>query len=81
MTWAAPRPASEWKRRDLQAGCVAYVVVNAFLVGVWAMTGRGHFWPAWIMAAWGMGMLLRFWDYKRGPVTEADIDNELRRMR
>ena len=69
------------KRRGLTGGMVASVVINAFLVGVWALSGRGYFWPAWIMAAWGVGMLLGIWDYLRGPVTEADIDRELSRLR
>ena len=69
------------KRRNLQGGMVAYVVINAFLVAVWALTGRGYFWPAWVIAGWGVGMLLGLWDYLRGPVTDADIDDELRRMR
>ena len=67
------------KRRGLQGAMVAYVVINAFLVGVWALTGGGYFWPAWILAGWGVGMVLGFWDYWRGPVTEADVDEELRR--
>jgi hypothetical protein len=69
------------KRRNLQGGLVAYVVVNAFLVGVWAVTGAGYFWPGWVLAGWGVGMLLGVWDYLRGPVTEADVDEELRRRR
>lgn len=69
------------KRRGLQGGFVAYVVVNAFLIGVWAMTGGGYFWPAWIIGGWGVGMLLGLWDYFRGPVTEHKIDEELDRMR
>jgi 2TM domain len=69
------------KRRNLQGGLVAYVVVNGFLVAIWAMTGGGYFWPAWVIAGWGVGMLLGLWDYLRGPVTEADVDDELRRMR
>lgn len=68
------------KRRGLQGGMVAYVVVNAFLVVVWALTGAGYFWPAWIMAGWGVGMLLGLWDYLRGPVSESDVDAELHRM-
>jgi hypothetical protein len=67
------------KRRNLQGGFVAYVVINAFLVGVWFLTGGGYFWPAWVMAAWGVGMLFGLWDYYRGPITEADIDHELGR--
>lgn len=54
--------------------------VNAFLIGTWALTGMGYFWPAWILAGWGVGMLLGLRDYWRGPVTEADVDEELRRM-
>jgi len=69
------------KRRGLQGGLVAYVVVNAFLVGVWAVTGAGYFWPGWVLAGWGVGLVLGLWDYVRGPVTEADVDQELRRMR
>jgi len=77
---AAARKRVE-KRRGLQGGMVAYVVINAFLVAAWALTGAGYFWPAWIMAGWGVGMLLGLWDYLRGPVTDADVDTELRRMR
>jgi hypothetical protein len=68
------------KKRGWQAGMVAYVIVNAFLVGVWAMTGRGYFWPAWPLGGWGLGMALSFWDlYVRRPITEEDIQAELRR--
>lgn len=69
------------KRRNLQGTFVAYVIINAFLVGVWAMTGQGYFWPAWMIAGWGVAMLLGLWDYLRGPVTEADVDRELDHLR
>ena len=68
------------KRRGLQGGFVAYIVVNAFFVMVWALTGAGYFWPAWVIGGWGIGMLLGLWDYWRGPITERDVDEELRRM-
>ena len=67
-------------RRDLGAHAVVYIVVNAFLVLVWALTGQGYFWPAWVMGAWGIGLVLNVWEvYFRRPVTEADVENELRR--
>jgi hypothetical protein len=69
------------KRRNLQGGVVAYIVGNAFLVGVWAVTGRGYFWPGWVLGGWGVAMTLGVWDYHRGPITEADVDEELRRGR
>ena len=34
----------------------AYVVINAFLIGVWAVTGAGYFWPGWVLAGWGVGL-------------------------
>jgi hypothetical protein len=68
------------KRRGLQGTLVAYIVVNAFFIAVWALTGGGYFWPAWILGAWGMGLVLGFWDYRRGPVTDRDVDEEIRRM-
>lgn len=69
------------KRRNLVNGLVAYAVFNAFFVGVWAMTGQGYFWPGWILGGWGAGMVLAVWDYFRRPITEADVDRELRRQR
>lgn len=69
-------------KRDLVSHAVAYVVVNSFLVFVWAVTGQGYFWPGWVLAGWGIGLVLNVWEvYGRKPVTEADIDKELRRSR
>lgn len=67
-------------RRDFWTHVVAYLVVNLFLIAIWAMTGAGYFWPAWVLAGWGIGLVLHAYDvfFKR-PVTEADIDAELRR--
>jgi fatty acid desaturase len=77
----------EWARRRVEkrfkfrADLVAYVVVNAFLIGVWAFTGTGYFWPGWVLAGWGALLLLDAWNvYGRRPLTEADIDRELHRL-
>ena len=69
-------------RRDFVSHFVAYVVVNGFLVAIWAFTGGGYFWPVWVICGWGIGLVLHAWDtFFRRPVTEADIDAELRRRR
>lgn len=69
-------------RRGFMSDAVAYVVINAFLIAIWAFTGAGYFWPAWVLAAWGAGLVLHAWDvFMRQPITEADIDDELRRGR
>ena len=68
------------KKREFRGNLAAYVVVNAFLVAIWALTGYGYFWPAWVMAGWGVGLILAGWDlYYRPPVTSADIEKEMRR--
>lgn len=70
------------KRRDFGAHVVAYVVINAALVVIWAMTGAGYFWPGWVMLGWGVGLVLHAWDvFWRKPVTEADVDREIERGR
>jgi hypothetical protein len=70
------------KRRDFSAHVVAYVVVNAMLIGIWAVTGAGYFWPAWVLFGWGVGLVLNAWDvFFRRPVTEDDVDRELDRQR
>lgn len=69
-------------RRDFASHFVAYVVINAFLVGVWAVTGASYFWPAWVLGGWGAGLVLHAWDaFGRREITEADIDTEMRRRR
>ena len=69
-------------RRDFTGHLVAFVVVNAFLIGIWAMTGAGYFWPAWVIGCWGIGLVLHAWEtFLRRPITEADVDTEVGRQR
>jgi hypothetical protein len=37
----------------LRTHAVAYTGVNGALVGIWALTGGGEFWPAESIAGWG----------------------------
>lgn len=70
------------KKRDFQGHLVAYVVVNAAVWAIWAATGSGYPWPAWLTGAWGIGLVLNAWDvYFRNPITAADIEREIERGR
>ncbi|HLK13993.1 MAG TPA: 2TM domain-containing protein [Fimbriimonadaceae bacterium] len=36
-------------------GVLSYIGVNAFLIGVWWMTGHGYFWPGWALVGMALG--------------------------
>jgi hypothetical protein len=42
-----------FQRNLFRAHGVAYVGINGLLVGIWAATGQGEFWPAGSIAGWG----------------------------
>ena len=67
------------QKRDFRNSVIAYLVVNAFLVGVWAVSGGGYFWPGWVMAGWGVGLALHGWQTYRveKPITDEDIQREM----
>jgi 2TM domain len=69
------------KRRDFHAHLLVYVLVNGFVVLIWALTGAaGFFWPVFPMAAWGIGLVMNAWDvYWRREITEQDIQHEMER--
>jgi fatty acid desaturase len=66
------------RKRKFRGDVVAYVVVNVFLVILWAATGAGYFWPGWVMGGWGALLVLDGWDaYYRREVTDEDVEREL----
>jgi len=70
------------KRRDFAAHAVAFVVINIAVWVIWATTGSGYPWPAWLTGAWAIGLVLNAWDvYGRRPITEADVRREIDRLR
>lgn len=74
------------KKREFVNSAVAYVIVNLGLVGVWYFTNpNGHFWPAWVLLGWGIGLAFQYVDaYVRPmakPFTEDDIDAEVSRLK
>jgi len=70
------------QKRDLGAHLFVYLVVNGFLIGIWAFTASGFFWPVFPLFLWGIGLVLNAWDvYGRKPVSEDRIRREMERMR
>lgn len=69
------------KRRDFHGHVLAYVLVNAAVWVIWATTGSGYPWPAWLTGAWAIGLIMNFWDvYVRKPITDADVQHEIDRL-
>jgi len=66
-------------RRDFFRHLAVFVIINAALIGIWASSGAGYFWPAWVLIGWGMGLLFHAWDVFGHPITEDDIRREMNR--
>lgn len=67
-------------RTDLRTHVLTYVLVISMLIGVWAMTGGGSFWPFYPMAGWGIGLALHAYGVWSAAPTEAQVRAELQRM-
>jgi 2TM domain len=69
------------KRRDFHGHLLVYVLVNTFVVVIWAVTDvHGFFWPVFLIAGWGIGVVMNAWDvYWRPQITEQDIQHEIER--
>jgi hypothetical protein len=65
------------KRGEFGAHLLAYVLVNAFLVAIWALTGAGFFWPVFPILGWGIGVAFNALDVYRRPPTEDRIRREI----
>ena len=67
-------------KRAFWQNVASYVVINAFLIGIWWFTGHGYFWPMWVLLGWGFGLVMHAWTvFGQKPITEADIEREMRR--
>ena len=70
------------KRHDFYGHVLVYLLVNAFLVVIWAVTSPGgFFWPIFPMVGWGIGVVMNAWDvYFAEDFGEEDIDREMQRL-
>jgi len=76
--------ASIKRKRGFRQTLFAYLVINAMLVGVWAITGTdNYFWPAWVIGGWGIGLAFQGYDAygRRRAISEDEISGEMQRLR
>jgi hypothetical protein len=70
------------KRSDFWLHLMIYLMVNGFLVIIWAMTGMPFFWPVFPIFGWGIGVAANAWDaFLRREPTESELQHEVERLR
>jgi len=68
-------------KSEFRAHLLAFVLVNSFIVLIWAATGSGFFWPVFPIAGWGIGLAFHARDaYGRTSPTEDEIRREMERL-
>ena len=70
------------KRRGFHGHLLVYALFNACIVVVWFMTSpHGFFWPVFIIAFWGIGVVMNAWDVYRGEdFSEDQIRREMDKL-
>ena len=69
------------KKHDFHIHLTIYLVVNSFLVAIWAMTTAAFFWPIFPIVGWGLGVLANAWDaYGGDEPTERQVNREMTRL-
>ncbi len=52
-----PRSPVRERRRPRAPDLGPFVFVSLMLIGIWAFSGMGYFWPVWPIAGWGISFL------------------------
>jgi class 3 adenylate cyclase len=43
-------------RQSFKTHLTIYLLINVLLIGIWAASGGGYFWPIWSILGWGVGL-------------------------
>ena len=68
-------------KRDFAGHLLAYVTVNAMLVGIWYVTGAHFFWPIFPIMGWGIGVFFNAYDVYSPPPGPERVQAEMERLR
>jgi class 3 adenylate cyclase len=69
-------------KRGFGLHATIYVVVNMFLMAVWALADRGYFWPVWPILGWGVALGIHYWAvFFRRPISQDEIRREMEKGR
>ena len=54
---------------------------DLMLVGIWAVSGGGFFWPVFPILGWGIGLTFHVWDVVSPEPGPRGIEAEMNRLR
>ena len=66
------------QRRGFLNYVAGAVIVSLLMVAIWALSGRGYFWPIWVMAGFVIGLI--FYGVNMAfnkPLSEDQIQREM----
>ncbi|CAB4544691.1 MAG: hypothetical protein F2536_02635 [Actinobacteria bacterium] len=74
------------KKQDFRQYMGVYALVSALVTVIWFFTTpEGPFWPFWVMFGMGIAAVATWMDaygiLAKKPITEADIDAEVERLK
>lgn len=72
------------RKRAFKQYLVTYLVINAAMVVVWAVSGRGSFWPVWVFFGTTIALVFSGWNaYGSGnrPITDEHVTEEMRKFK
>lgn len=69
------------QRMALLSHIGSYIIVNGFLILIWALTGAdtANFWPVWVLLGWGIGLAFHIFSYFIGKRSDAVRDRMLQK--
>ena len=70
-------------KKRFHGGLATYLIVNAVLVVIWALSGQGYPWFLWSLGIWGvfvLGDYLRVFVFGKGSDRQA-IEKEVEKMK
>ena len=48
------------KRVAFRWTLISYISTNIILIAIWFLSGRGSFWPAWVILFWGIALVMQY---------------------
>ncbi len=68
------------QRRGFTNYIIGAVVISLFMVLIWALSGRGYFWPVWVMGGFLIGAIFYGVNQMMNkPLTEDQIQREMQK--